>query len=63
MKQSEINEQMKKACEHIMQADGQDSGQKREQMYALVCASWRLDCEEVVRPYYDRAKVEDGIDV
>ena len=63
MEQSEINEQMKNVCEHIMRSESQTAAQKREQMYALICASWRLDCEMVVRPYYNRAKVEDGIDV
>lgn len=62
MKQSEIRTQMDKTCRYVARADhGQTTGQVREQMYALQLAAIRLGCYDVVRPYYNAAKLADGI--
>jgi hypothetical protein len=60
MEQSEIDYQIKRTADHIMSSD-QTTTQKREQMYALQCAAIRLQCEQVIRPIYNRAIEDDGL--
>ena len=61
MEQSEINRMMEGAAKHIMKSETQSPSQKREQMYALQIAAIQLGCDDVIRPIYEQAIVDDGL--
>jgi len=54
----QIGEQMEKAAVEIMANKIQSAQQRFEQIYGLLCGAILLGCDEVIQPFYDKAKEE-----